>query len=484
MIVIDFFKDHPSNSRSFHYMKSILFLSFLFLMSCTFPAPPAGRQNLPSSAPPNFNGAPVVGSNGALVDSDGALVDSDGAPVVGPNGAPVGPNGSPIAGPNSANPASERSNEIPYELIPDVMTALTCSQNINFGLGGYTLSLGAYSKGLQLSESFKRVHNIRSSSGEKDRIMQILNQSPLRNARAEFSIRDKSNPNILHTADEQPLRAEFPIFYTQFIVDQLSSLRQVLSTRPVGNSRYNSFPFRARLNLNSSDFVRHIAPNLAQQVGNLLLTVLYTLPQSERQGFIPIYDSSRRPYGKTYTVNFKSHRNIDYLENVYEENLRDSTRGKNWECPSDLRFMVHRNGSSSDSVFNRDAEGQYSHIVPIDKLDLEGYCDLNQNPLTRRQRDFLAFEFGESESQWPFRVGAVVVHRDGRYRDENSVCIVIPSRSGSCYAAGFYRVEFDPEERLDDCERLENISGDNYESETSALYKVCPAFLSMCYRRE
>ena len=390
--------------------------------------------------------------------------------------------------PNTTDRAASRTNELPYNLTPDFMTALTCSNNIIYGNGYYNLSLSSYYEGLQLSKSFKQVNQLdRVSQNQSGRILQTLNQSPLNRAIAELSIRDRSDPysfGPIKNNDGRSIAVRFPSFNNGYILQQLSRKPQVLSTRPVGNSRYNSSPFRATLNpLKNSTFTRNIAPNLSQSSGNLILTLLYHIPQ-QREVQIPISDAERRPYGKSYTLDFNSGRNIDYLTNVYEEELQSSRQGEDWICPSDLRFMVHKNENSTDSRYNKEAP-TYTQF-DLAQIEKEGYCNIHdKTALSQRQKNFLSLEFGENERDWPFSTGSTVVSRNGRYVKLNTPCIVIRRAVGSCYnESGFYRIEFDTD-WLSSCKRLYDLSlsDQDYENvQNAGIYRICPAWLSMCYK--
>jgi len=401
---------------------------------------------------------------------------------------------SQINAPNVADPARTRTNELPYNLIPDFLSTLTCSNNTSFGSGFYTLSLSSRYEGLQLADSFKRVHQLNSSNrrgqtsqNERNRILQALQNSPLRNTHAELSVRSRGNIYSPVQINNKLLNKYFPSFNTDWVFNQLSLHIQVLSTRPINRSRYNSSPFQASLSgLTNRDFVQTIAPNLSQSAGNYMLALTYTVPQQNKKDQL-LTDENRRPYGKSYTLNFNSGANIDYLTDVYEEDFLSSRRGEGWSCPSDLKFLIHKNSSERNSQYNRDATNRYSHLG-LEDLELEGYCDLNdRSPLTKKQKDFLSLEFGRDEKSWPFRAGISVVARDGEYLSlADTPCLVI-SRGSSCYPqSGFYRVEFDPR-WMDNCKRIHNFSSsdnDYYNIENAGVYRVCPAWLSMCYRNE
>ena len=396
-------------------MKKLLFFNLcLFITSCHIAPAPTGGPASPISLPSSGTGITTIGST-SIPNQEGS--DSPNAPTGLEN-----PNA-----PNSTGRAATRTNELPYNLTPDFMTALTCSNNISFGSGYYTLSISSYYEGLQLSDSFKRVNGINNNRDRRSQIIHALNNSPLNRARVELSVRSRADIYSIFNINSNPIRAFFPTLNTNYILTQLSINERVLFTRPVNNSRYNSAPFRTHFGqLKNQDFVRTVAPNLTQSNGDYMLALVYTALTRGREN-IPIFDSDQRPYGKSYTLSFNSREKIDYLTEAFEENFRSTRRAQNWTCPSDLRFMVHKNENSTSSQYNRDAANKYSHLG-LDEIELEGYCDINDSsPLTSRQRDFLSLEFGENQGSWPFRVGSTMVARDGDYVKLNDTpCIIIP----------------------------------------------------------
>ena len=449
--------------------KSLFFNLCLFITSCHIAPAPTGRSASPIVLP--SSGTTTIGSTGTPNQAGSANAPSG---LENPNA------------PNSRVRAATRTNELPYNLTPDFMTSLTCSNNINFGSGYYTLSISSYYEGLQLADPFKRVNGLDDNNGDRrSRIIHALNNSPLNRVRVELSVRSRANIYSIFKTNSNPIKGFFPGLNTNYILTQLSINDRVLSTRPVNNSRYNSAPFRTYIgHLKNQDFVRTVAPNLVQSFGDYMLALVYTsLIQGQQD--IPISDSDQRPYGKSYTLDFNSSVNVDYLTNVYEENLQSTRRGQDWTCPSDLRFMIHKNENDTNSQYNRDAANRYSHLG-LENIELEGYCDINdRRSLTTRQEGFLSLEFGENQGSWPFKVGSTMVARDGDYVKLNTPCIIIPRGRGSCYnPSGFYRIEFDTD-WLHSCKRIHDFSDsdrDYNNVQSAGVYRVCPAWLSMCYR--
>ena len=422
---------------------------------------------------------------------------SDDNNVQNPDNSNPAPPGSqnPIRYPdNPQAPGARNNNSLPYELIPDHLTALTCDHGINFGQGAYTLSLGAYDEGLKLSKEFKKNNSILDSDfsrGNSQKIRNLIEQSSLKTAFAELSLRDESNLLQILTAGGEPIRKYFPPFYRPDNISQLSQRGYVTATRAVNQRVYNSGLFRADLGLANNQFIRY-GPSLAQGTyGNLLLTVMYTLGRANN--YNPIFSEGRRLYGRSYKIEFNKGRVMDYLVNVYEEDLNTRERGEKWHCPEELRFIVHRNEKFQNNHFNKIAfiDESLKGAIP-DKEDLipEAYCDTTQNNLTRTQENFLKKEFGQNPNNWPFKVGISKVslgykNEEIQWKNTNQNCIFISPRNGSCYYnrdnTFLFRIEFD-EKHWDDCYRINDLTSYSRENTDDPRYKICPAFLSACQR--
>ena len=395
------------------------------------------------------------------------------------------------ATPTITGDAKGRSNELPYDFTPDVISSLTCNGNVNFGSGSHSLSVRSRSEGLRLSEDFKKANDLTDRS-PKNQVVHALQQSPLKYATAELSIRFRSNLNSI-AKTTTPLLSYFPSFNQDPIFDQLGDNESVTATRPLGgkNEIYNSSAFRASFpTLSGSSFLNDLGPGLSHSSGNYILTMLYAMPpQTPESSPSLIYNTNRRLYGKTYTISFNSSSNIDYLSNIYEEDLLNSKKGENWECPPELKFMINKNEREDSSYFNNQAEQNFSHLFQTSGRPTEGYCDLNdKRALSKFQEEWLSVEFGDNPDNWPFQVGSTRVWRHGKYVTLNTACIVIPQNKGSCYQNGFYRLEFDPDVLLiNGCKRLVNLSESDkkdWRNLNAHLYSICPAWFSICHRKK
>ena len=388
-----------------------------------------------------------------------------------PNNAPN--NGNPNSPPPNLSDAEARTSNFLYELIPDTLTALTCPYQQSIGNGSFTLSLGAYtSHGLQLSRDFLKSYDITEDTPYQ-KVRQLVERSPFKNARARLALQDESNLNVVFSnSGNNPIKRDFPIFNNPQTLDHLSRLRPVFTSRSSSRNLVNSGgSFTASLPITGSDLI-HFAPGLAERtVGQPMLTLTYTL-----NGTHSIYNTDRVPYGKGYKLEFADSYRANYLIDVREEDLV-TRRSEKWLCPDNLKFMVHRATRREDSHFNRERE-RYGDNVPEEIVD-EGYCYTGKN-LTADEKDFFETVFGTSQSNsLPFEVGETVVIRGGASIITNQPCIKF-KRPG-CYLAGrgFYRIEFDPN-KLDDC--ILNRQIEYRQASNEEFYRICPAFLSVCYR--
>ena len=434
---------------------------FLSLTTCVPVAPYIGPQK------------PISTTN--LESQDGGLTD--------------GPNQQGPTAPTNSGDVAGRTNELPYDFTPDVISSLTCSGNVNLGSGSQSLSVSSRFEGLKLSEDFKKAHNLNDKS-PKNEVLHALNQSPLKYATAELAIRFRANLNqIIKTS--HPLQSYFPQFNQNSVFNQLSDNQSVTATRPLRrNDVYNSVAFRSLLpSLSGASFLQ-VGPGLAKSYGNYILTVLYAMPSTKPDSSPSLLRNTQGQfYGKSYTIDFNSSERVDYLSNIYEEDLLNSREGKDWHCPEDLKFMINKNEKSDSSYFNNQAATSYAHLFQSSGRPTEGYCDVNdQRALSRKQKEWLSVEFGSNQNNWPFKVGSTNVWRNGQYVTLDTACIVIPQSKGACYYNGFYRVEFDPDVLLvNGCKRLINLSEAEKQDQSnpnSFRYSICPAWFSICYREE
>ncbi len=478
----------------YYTMKSLLKWAMLSLTagalsSCS----PRGPSNLPSTGqpygpPPGYGGAGGLGSSGAgqtpySAPGSGGTGQSPysaqgfgGAgqyPSYGAPGSGRSDNTYPYS--NSASLDSDRDNAFLYNLTPDTITALTCPQHQNIGSQPLTLTAGAYySRGLLLSDDFIDSHSIKNGDPPQ-KIRQLIDRSPFRRARASLALHDESDINQMMTTAGNPIRSIFPRFDNVVSLDLLSQLQPVFTSRsPNRSGVQNSGPFRASLPLSGGQLVAW-APDLAPGTsGKALLALTYTL-----NGKSLIFSSNRRPYGRSYKLDFSDPYQANYMRDIQEENLETTQREGRWDCPEYLKFMVHRAASQKDSHFNR-AYDQYksNSQMPQDLLQ-EGFCQTGRRP-TGAEADFFRREFGFARSeQLPFEVGNTIVYRpDNGFVNTGQPCIKF--KTPGCYAGGgFYRIEFDPE-KVNNCQRNHLIENRHFSN--PEFYKICPAYLSVCYR--
>lgn len=390
---------------------------------------------------------------------------------------PDNPYGNYPNGPPPNSPVSARDVDFPYELIPDTLTALTCPNHQTVNNKPFTLTLGAHLRhghGLQLSRDFLRSNDITENTPYQ-RVRQLIERSPFKDARARLALHDESNLNAaFNNSQGRPIQDEFPIFNNSQTLDHLSRLRRVFASRSSSSRQVNrGGDFTASLPI-SGRFLISLAPGLAEQsYGEPLLALTYTLNRQHS-----IYNPDRLPYGRGYKLQFEDPHRANYLIDVQEEDLLTARRDGDWFCPEELSFMVHRATRRADSLFNRTRE-RFSDHVPAGTPD-EGYCYTTGKQLNADEEHFFETVFGTSQrNSLPFEVGKTVVIRNGKETIiSNQPCIKF--KTSSCYAiGGFFRIEFDPN-KLDDC--ILNRQIQFREPSNEEVYKICPAFLSVCYR--
>ena len=396
------------------------------------------------------------------------------------NGIPG--SGAPPANPFPEGPGTSRVNELPYELIPDTLTTLTCENFISFTPSNfpYALSMGSYRTsygGLKLSKDFITNHGI-SSKMPHQKVRQLLEASSLKRSMAQIAIRNENDINRIFTNQQtgKPILNYFPRFDNADNLDRLSRQGVSFTTRSYSSSQVNnSGRFQTLLPTPGGSFIQ-LARGLEENtLGEALLTLTYSIRNPN-----PIYAPDRRPYGRSYKVRWDDPDTADYLTGVYEENLRSSKREGKWDCP--LKFVVHRN-TKEEGFFNK-SKDRYKGSIPDDLLK-EGFCYTGKSAMTQLIRQFFEEEFGTSNTgRLPFHFGTTVIfNKDGNGVEKTymtqQACIV--PKKGSCYYQGFYRVEFDPNKECSDrYSTLYNRYGKDSMEED--YYKVCPGYLSVCFR--
>ena len=376
-------------------------------------------------------------------------------------------------------PGASRSNDLPYELIPDTITAVTCEQTVDFNAKKpYTVSVGSYREpygGLRLSEDFVRNNKI-DGRMPYQKVRQLLEASPLKRVMAQLSIRDENDiRRLFHGINRQPFRDYFQTFYQADNLDRLSRQGISFTTRSSSNrDAQNSGRFKAILSsLSGSGFIELASSLEENTLGTALLTLVYSMGNDS-----PMYSSEQRAYGRSYKLSFRDSIKADYLTGIYEENLRTSKREGNWECP--IRFMVHRATREDSSDFNK-RKGKVKH--PPDLLK-EGFCYTGgRSSFSSLERRFFEEEFGNYKTA--FSVGTTLVFDkegdDEIVYDTQYPCLVPKGTNNDCYNPGFHRIEFDPQKECSDRAYRLGSKHRNNPMEMD-YYKVCPAFLSVCFR--
>ena len=237
-------------------------------------------------------------------------------------------------------------------MIPDTLTALTCPNSVQIAGRPFTLSLGAYvNPGLQLSQSFFEDNNITANTPDQ-KIRQILDRSPFRNAQARLALQDESDLRVIFGnpgGNGRSLSAFFPPFNNPSTLDHLSKGKAVFTARSSSSSSVQTGGrFEASLPITGqqlSYFAEGLAPNAP---GVHILTLTYSLDRKN-----PILSDSGLPYGRGYKLKFANYR-ANYLVDIEEDNLAETKKDGEWTCHEHLTFSVHRAESKESSPFNKE----------------------------------------------------------------------------------------------------------------------------------
>ena len=440
---------------------------------------PPYQGNPPNNADPNNPSNPDDPRNQGNSNDSNNPTDSGNLNPGGQNTDNSGNSGGPPINPFPDDVGESRTNDLPYELVPDTMTALTCEENISFGQRVYTFTLGSYRSsfgGLRLSEDFVTNNKIEKNTPHQ-KVRQILEASPLKQAMAQLSIRSEHNINSISVVNNRPMLGYFPAFYNPDSINQLSQQKVNFTTRSSSaRNVYNSGRFQAFLPITGNQFIEQASSLGENTIGDSLIALVYSLGNHN-----PIASPDRRAYGRGYKLSFGDSYKANYLTQVFEENLLTSKREGKWVCP--VRFMVHKSTRADQSFFNRYRD-RYTGNYP-DNLLNEGYCytGVGSSQLRDFEKRFLEDEFGSSNpNRLPFLVGTTHTFRRAGVGNTGVPCIV--PKNGNCYPTqGFYRIEFDPQKACSD--RVYRVAG-KYGSDAMQedFYRTCPGYLSACFRVE
>ena len=405
-----------------------------------------------------------------------------------------------------------RINPLPYDLEIDTLATLTCDGPA--GADYFRIKAGAFHNGgLQLSKEFKQVYGITSQSSPQN-IVNIFNQPQiLKQARARFSLQgvDTPLPTYSSFSDDGDASGIQGSFFNRF---DDPTLLKALSEQKRFSGRY----FNVSLNLPGLNYT--YLPN--HQNFYFLLTYNRNpgVPTAISQGNIA--------FGRKYSLFFQDARKANYMSRIEERKLRtNSIADGSWYCPPDLQIPVLRSKDRGSNPFNRwkaletfhqdnakffetflnrlftanrercsfnaDPPSLDCEVDPTDfpteersikKTNAEGntiiekkyyildeaHCIID-NQATERQIQYFDYLFSED---WPFETGKI--------SGTNDTCIVFDKFPANCYEyigqePRQYRIEFNESAK---CNRSHEITF--HDPKNHQLYKVCPAYLSVCFK--
>ena len=371
--------------------------------------------------------------------------------------------------------SKEIADILPYDFEPNILTALTCPGAVQSG--GHNFPALQMRGQVHLSEDFKAENRIESET-QPALILETLNRSIFKGARATLSIQDENNLGAIYKTGQNPLQAFFQRFDNAHSFEILSEKGTLSSPRRASGDRnlLAGGGFSASLPMTGPDLI-NMAPDLGKNSSGSspLITVTYTIDAKSI-----LFKTPNKPYGKGYKLRFVSPYQADYLTQVYEEDFLTNEETE-WDCP--LAFMVHH-ATDNRSHFNRNMTSRdYQAYMPEGTLP-EGYCDTRNRSLNEWEEYFFHHIFGAANiDRLPFEIGQTVAYTSSNsgHKIENAPCIKF--KRGSCYQAynqrypdRKYRIEFDPA-HLEDCIPLASSS-----NSMEDRWKLCPGFLSICHK--
>ena len=390
-------------------LKSLLaFILSFFLTNCTLNSPPVPR------APRNPYSVTQHPST---------------APLGGPQQPP---------GPNGPDPSGTRNQAFPYQINIDTISYMGCPDPSANDPIFTSFKLGSYSKGMQLTDEFKKELKNYTPSQK----VTVLRDSPLINSRGQVSISNRGDVINTITIANQPLVNYFPSINNSITLTDLAE-KGVAHFIGVNN------PLEVILPIPGST-LQNILSYLAS---NYHITLTYNNGSSPR----PLGPGRNQYYGRSYQIGFD--RNLRYMEDIDEYDLLTEKKVKKWSCSDRSRLVILRHEQLSERDYLRAKSWHEYYKVPR-----EAVCVEDSGALSRVGKRVL-------ESLLPDNIFAVgYVHTWKKKGDSlvlektNTPCLTTLTAHWSCYSNS----------------STSRIEQDEGKCKVNDPWYKCPSYFSYC----
>ena len=233
----------------------------------------------------------------------------------------------PSPGSLGSNPSEITRNQVfPYQINIDTISYMGCPDPSPNDPIFTSFKLGAYSKGLQLTDEFKE----ETSEYNADQKQMVLRDSSLINSQGQVSISKKENVRDII----KNFTSEFPSINNPTTLKNLAE-RDVTHTIGVNNPIETTLPIPGNM---LPDILAYLSANYH---------IALTYNNGSHDAY-PLGPGQNQYYGRFYHINFD--RNLRYMENIEEYDLLTGNRISRWSCPERSRLMVLRHEQISEQA--------------------------------------------------------------------------------------------------------------------------------------
>ncbi|MCY4513256.1 MAG: hypothetical protein OXB86_06175 [Bdellovibrionales bacterium] len=340
-----------------------------------------------------------------------------------PYGVTLNPSTAPPGGPQlpsltGEDPSGTRTQVFPYQINVDTISYMGCPEPSATDPIFTSFKLGAYSKGVQLTDEFK--NEIKQYDNSQKRT--VLRDSPLINSRGQVTVSHRGDIRIPVSIKNQPLISYFPSINDPITLTDLAE-KGVSQSIGINNSFEVILPIPGSI-------LHNILSYLASSHHIALTYNNGSNPQ-------PLGPGLNQYHGRSYQISFD--RNLRYMEDIDEYDLLTRKQGKRWNCADNHRLVILRHAQISEEFYLR-AKNWHDYY----KISREAVCIEDRNALARVGRKAIEDLLPENL----FAVGFVHTwERQGESQvleKTDTPCLTTQTAHWSCYSnSSTSRVEFD-----------------------------------------
>ena len=348
-------------------------------------------------------------------------------------------NNGQIKQPDPTGSFQDRDQPFPYQINIDTISYMGCPDPSATDPIFTSFKLGSYSKGVSLTEEFRKQFTAKSPQQKES----LIRSSPFINSRGQVSINERGNIQNVLTIDSQPVIKYFPSISSPQVISDLAR-EDVTRSMGVNHSIEEILPL-------SGNILHHVLSFLAR---GYHITLTYNSGSSRQ----PLGPGRNQYYGRSYQIDFDQ--NLSYMTGVKEYNLLTGKQSARWSCSKKSKLMILRHDEIS--AYQHRAGRRYFESK---NLAQEAICDGDKSALSASQRETV-------ENLLPanlFVIGYVhtwVTDNDGlpKLEKTNTPCLTTQTAYWSCYSQS----------------KTRRVEWDENQCQTNDVDARCPAYFSFC----